>query len=128
MDASLAASARPGMVLAGRFLDAGPWFIGFGIVHALKKSEAVAICLALAHDGELDDTRGGLHELVYPCRIHGDDLVLAAIAPMVTAMALAIDASGANMAAILSGLGEAPRPGGRPAKRSPAKARARSKT
>jgi hypothetical protein len=104
MDRSMAATAEPGTLLAGRFLDAGPWHIGFGIVHTLSKSEAVAICLALSHGGALSDKRDDLHELVYACRIHDDDLMLAAITPMITAMALAIDESDGDLASLFASL------------------------
>jgi hypothetical protein len=108
MDMGLASTARPGTVFAGRFLDAGPWRIGFGIVHVLTNSEAAAICLAFAHRGQLEDKRDALHELVYASRIHGDDLVLVAITPLIAAVSVAIDASDAGMASILAELAAAP--------------------
>lgn len=108
VDMSLAATAQPGAVFAGRFLDVGSWCIGFGIVHTLTKSEATAISLALTHEGELEDRRDALHELVYSCRIHGDALVLAALTPLIAAISLAIDTSEDDLALIVAGLAAAP--------------------
>lgn len=91
MDQALAAQAslHDEILIAGRFVDLGPWHIGFGIVLPLRRSEAVAIRLALS-DGD-DGASDSLHELVYPAHLHGADLVMAALAPMIAALALAID-------------------------------------
>lgn len=93
MDNALAvqAAGRDELLLAGRFLDLGPWYVGFGIVLPLRKSEALAISLTLSHDGELEEKRGDLHELLYLADLYGDSLVMAALEPMIMALAAAID-------------------------------------
>jgi hypothetical protein len=93
MDNALEAqSARRGKItLAGRFVDLGPWHIGFGIVIAVRKSEAMAICMALSDDEELEEKRDDLHELLYSAQLHGHNLVMAALEPMIMSLALAID-------------------------------------
>jgi hypothetical protein len=63
--------------------------------------------LALAHRGQLEDKTDALHELVYASRIHGDDLVLAAIAPLIAAASVSLDGSDAGMASILAELAAA---------------------
>jgi len=107
MDNGLAASAEPGAMFAARFVDLGPWHVGFGIVLMLRKSEAAAILIAVSHGGELADKRGSLHELVYLCRLHHGDLVVAALAPMISALSLAIDASDVELEQIVSGFASA---------------------
>lgn len=91
MDQGLASSASAGMLIAGRLLDLGPWLIGFGIVLPLRRSEAAAILIASSHDGELSDKRDALHELVYSCRMGGDNLVTAALEPLISVISLVID-------------------------------------
>ncbi|HXV74344.1 MAG TPA: hypothetical protein VD713_06395 [Sphingomonadales bacterium] len=93
MDNALEAqSATAGKImLAGRFVDLGPWHIGFGIVIALRKSEAMAICMALSDDEELEEKRDDLHELLYSAQLHGHNLVMAALEPMIMSLAIAID-------------------------------------
>jgi hypothetical protein len=107
MDNGLAASAEQGAMFAARFVDLGPWHVGFGIVLMLRKSEAAAILIALSHDGELADKRDSLHELVYLCRIHDSDLVVAALAPLISVLSLAIDASEVEMEEIISAFASA---------------------
>jgi hypothetical protein len=107
MDNGLAASAEQGAIFAARFVDLGPWHVGFGIVLMLRKSEAAAILIALSHDGELADKRDSLHELVYLCRIHDSDLVVAALAPLISVLSLAIDASEVEMEEIVSAFASA---------------------
>lgn len=107
MDHALAAqTAHHGEILiAGRFLDLGPWHIGFGIVLPLRKSEALAISLALSHEGDLEARRGSLHELLYPAHLHGDDLVMTALEPVIASVALAIDADMIDVEHLAVGLG-----------------------
>ncbi len=93
MDNALAASGERGLVFAGRFVDLGAWHAGLGIVVTLKKSEAAAIVIASLHSGDLAEKREGLHEPVYSSRIHGEDLVMHALQPLILAMAMAIDLS-----------------------------------
>lgn len=109
MDNALAAqvSRRGEIRLAGRFLDLGPWHIGFGIVLPLRKSEALAIGLALSHEDAPEAPRDNLHELIYPAHLHGDNLVMAALEPMIMALAMAVDTdmiSGEDIAASLTTL------------------------
>lgn len=93
MDKALAAQAveSSDIRLAGRFLDVGPWHIGFGIIQTLRKSEALAICLALSSGEEPEAQRDNLHELIYPASLHGDNLVMTALEPMIMALAMGID-------------------------------------
>lgn len=91
MDEAIAASTRPGVLFAGRFVDLGPWLAGFGVAVALRKSEAAAILIALSHGGSLSEKRDTLHELVYLGRIHDADLVLPALEPIISTMAFVID-------------------------------------
>jgi|GEM_PF-7104053 len=93
MDTALAAQAahREGILIAGRFVDLGPWHIGFGIVIPLRKSEMVAIGLALSSSDRPAESRGNLHELFYTVQIHDLDLVMMALEPLISALALAID-------------------------------------
>lgn len=107
MDNGLAASAEQGAMFAARFVDLGPWHTGFGIVLMLRKSEVAAILIALSHDGELADKRDSLHELVYLCRFHHSDLVVAALAPIISALSQVIDASDVEMEEIVSGFASA---------------------
>jgi hypothetical protein len=102
MDESLVAHARPGRIFAMRLIDAGPWHIAFGIVHALKKSEAVAIGLALSYPGVGRESRESLHELVYPCRLQGGDLVIAALEPVIHVLAVEIDESEGDAGSLLA--------------------------
>ncbi|MDP3676458.1 MAG: hypothetical protein Q8R44_15395 [Novosphingobium sp.] len=53
MDQALAAQAATygEFLIAGRFVDLGPWHIGFGILLPLRKSESLAIRLALSDGG-----------------------------------------------------------------------------
>lgn len=107
MDHALAAqTAGLGEILiAGRFVDLGPWHIGFGIIVPLRKSEALAICLAHSHEGSLESRRGSLHELLYPAELHGDDLVMTALEPLITSLALAVDADMIGMSDLAASLG-----------------------
>ena len=107
MDHALTAqAARHGEILiAGRFLDLGPWHIGFGIVLPLRKSQALAISLALSNEGDLEARRGSLHELLYPAHLHGADLVMTALEPVIASVALAIDAGMIDVEHLAVGLG-----------------------
>ncbi len=93
MDNALAAMvAKKGeMLIAGRFLDLGPWHIGFGIVQPLRKSEVLAVSLALSNGEDLETKRGNLHELFYPAELHGESIVLNALESMILALAMAVD-------------------------------------
>ncbi len=90
MDNGLAQTA-PGTIFAARLVDLGPWHIGFGIVVVLRKSEAVAVLIALSHPGELAEKRDSLHELIYGSRIHATNLILEALEPLFLAMSMVID-------------------------------------
>lgn len=100
------ASAEQRAMFAARFVDR-PWHISFGIVLMLRKSEAVAILIALSHNGDLADKRDSLHELVYLCHLHHTDLVVAALAPIISVLSHAIDASDAKLEEIVSGFSSA---------------------
>jgi hypothetical protein len=106
MDKGLAASARRGQQIAGRFIDAGPWHIGFGIVVGLCKSEVAAILLVLNHSGSGVELRESLHELIYRCRLHRRSLVQCAMAPILSVVAFGVDASDESLES-LSRYGEA---------------------
>lgn len=112
MDQALAAQVATWgeFPIAGRFVDLGPWYIGFGIVLPLRKSETVAIRLALSDGEDEQSAQEALHELIYPAHLHGTDLVMAVLEPMITALALAIDSDMldlddlvADLPALLSG-------------------------
>ena len=107
MDQTLAAQAviYREVLVAGRFVDLGPWHIGFGIVVPLRKSEALAIRLALSDGEDIEIACGTLHELVYPSHLHSENLVMTALEPMITALALAIDTDMLDMAELASSLG-----------------------
>lgn len=107
MDQALAAQAATygEILIAGRFADLGPWHIGFGIVLPLRKSEALAIRLALSDGGDIETARGTLHELIYPAYLHGGDLVMTALEPVITALALAIDTDMIDMDDLAASLG-----------------------
>jgi hypothetical protein len=93
MDKALAAQVAhdEDVVIAGRFVDLGPWYIGFGIVIPLRKSEMVAIELTLSASENPAQARGNLHELFYTAQIHDLDLVMMALEPLIAELALAID-------------------------------------
>lgn len=107
MDNALAAQAAQWdeIVIAGRFVDLGPLYIGFGIVLPLRRSEALAISLAISHEGDSETRRDNLHELVYPAHLHGDDLVMAALEPLIAALALTIDTGMIDMDDLAASLG-----------------------
>ncbi len=107
MDNALAAQAAQWdeIVIAGRFVDLGPWYIGFGIILPLRKSEVLAISLAISHEGDLETRRDNLHELVYPAHLHGDNLVMAALEPLISTLALAIDTGTIEMDDLAASLG-----------------------
>jgi hypothetical protein len=107
MDDGLAASAEPGAMFAAHFVDLGPWHVGFGIVLMLRRSEAAAILIALSHHGDLADKRDSLHELLYLCRLHHSDLVVAALSPIISVLSHAIDGSDVEIAEIVSGFASA---------------------
>lgn len=106
MDQALAAQAATlGEVgIAGRFVDLGRWYVGFGIVRPLRKSEVLAIRLALSDEDAAAGARDALHELIYPAHLHGENLVMAALEPMITALALAVDADMIDMDDLAAGL------------------------
>ena len=106
MDQALAAQVTTWgeFPITGQFVDLGPWYIGSGIVVLLRKSETVAIRLAFS-DGEGEQSaQEALHELVYPAHQHGTDLVMAALEPMITALALAIDGDMFDLDDLVAGL------------------------
>lgn len=107
MDKALAAQAAiyREILFTGRFVDLGPWHIGFGIVAPLRKSEALAIRLALSDGEDIEIARGTLHELIYPAHLHGENLVMTALEPMIAALALAIDTDMLDMADLEASLG-----------------------
>jgi hypothetical protein len=102
-DNSLASTGRAGTVVAGRFVDLGPWHIGFGTVVALRRSEAAAIVIALSQCGELEGKRDDLHELIYACRLHDEDLVMEAAMPVIAAFAAAVDSGALPLADVVTG-------------------------
>lgn len=71
----------------------------------MRKSESLAIRLALSDGGDIETARGTLHELIYPAHLHGGDLVMTALEPVITALALAIDTDMLDMADLAAGLG-----------------------
>jgi len=92
MDHGLAQSASARTLLAGRFVDLGPWHIGFGVVSTLRRSEAAALMLSTgAQDGGVTAATRSLHEPIYTARLHGQDLIMLAIEPLVMALSLVID-------------------------------------
>lgn len=91
--------------IAGRFVDLGPWYIGFGIVVPLRKSEAVAIRLGIVNEADITQARAALHELVYPAHLHDLDLVMLALEPAITALAHAIDTGDLGIDDLATGLG-----------------------
>jgi len=107
MDRALAAqvAALGGFQIAGRFVDLGPWYIGFGIVVPLRKSEAVAIRLGIVDEADITQARVALHELVYPAHLHDLDLVMLALEPAITALAHAIDTGDLGIDDLATGLG-----------------------
>jgi hypothetical protein len=107
MDQSLSAqlAGRGEMLIAGRFVDLGPWHIGFGIVQSLRKSEALAISLALSGEDEPAAGCDTLHELLYPVHLHGGNLVMAALEPLIETLALAVDSELIDMNDLTASLG-----------------------
>lgn len=91
--------------IAGRFVDLGPWHIGFGIVVPLRKSEAMAIRLGIVNEADSTQARAALHELVYPAHLHDLDLVMLALEPAITALAHAIDTGDLGIDDLATGLG-----------------------
>ncbi len=88
MDEGLATSVAAGALIAGRFVAIGPWHVGFGVVSNLARSEAVALMLAADHPAT---GRTRLHEVVYRADIHGDNLAMHAIEPLIATLADAVD-------------------------------------
>lgn len=107
MDQALAAQtdSHGEMLFAGRLVDLGPWCVGFGLVVALRKSEVLAIRLAFLGEETIETARSTLHELVYPTQLHGIDLVMTALEPVITALAMAIDEDNLDMDDLATGLG-----------------------
>lgn len=93
MDRALATQAAivGEFLIAGRFVDLGPWHIGFGVVVPLRRSEMVAIRLGIADEADVPDARAMLHELVYPAYLHSLDLVMLALEPAITSLAHLVD-------------------------------------
>lgn len=123
MDQALAAQAAAWgeFPIAGRFVDLGPWYIGFGIVVPLRKSEIVAIRLAVSGAEDKRAAQETLHELIYPSHLHGANLVMAALEPMITAFASAIDSDTIEFDDLIAGL-----PALLPGKPTPKRNRTRS--
>jgi hypothetical protein len=88
VDEGLQASTQVGSLFAGRFLPLGSRLVGFGIVIGLRKSEATAIRMVHAN---VEEWPGGLHEIIYTCRLHGIDLIVEVLRPMLEMLALSID-------------------------------------
>ena len=107
MDQALATQAAiyGEILFTGRFVDLGPWHIGFGIVVPLRKSEALAIRLAVSDGDDIEIARNTLHELIYPSHLHSENLVMTALEPVITALALAIDTDMLDMTDLATGLG-----------------------
>src|SRR5579863_5742722 len=107
MDNALAAlvAKRGETLIAARFVDLGPWQIGFGIVLPLRKSEALAISLTLFEGADLEARRSGLHELLYVTELHDENLVMTALEPLIGALAMAVDADLIDMDDLTAGLG-----------------------
>lgn len=107
MDRALAAqvAALGEFPIAGRFVDLGPWYIGFGIVVPLRRSEAVAIRLGIAGEPDITHVRAALHELVYPAHLHNLDLVMLALEPAITGLARLIDTGDLGIDDLATGLG-----------------------
>lgn len=93
MDASLAehVKKRGKIYIAGRFVDLGPWLLGFGIIATLRKSDTVAIRLALSMMADRQSAQQSLHQLIYSAEIRRSDLVMGAFEPILMDIALAID-------------------------------------
>ncbi len=94
MDEGLAANVAPGALFAGRFVAIGPWHVGFGVVSSLARSEVVALMLAADHPAT---GRTRLHEIVYRADIHGDNLAMHAVEPLIATLSDTIDASTARI-------------------------------
>lgn len=94
MDEGLAASVSVGALFAGRFVAIGPWHVGFGVVSTLARSEAVALMLAADHPAT---GRTRLHEVVYRADVHGDNLAMHAVEPLIATLSDTIDASSATI-------------------------------
>ena len=60
--------------------------------------------LALSDGEDSESARESLHELVYPAQLHGGDLVMAALEPVIAALALAIDTDMLDMDHLAAGL------------------------
>lgn len=107
MDNLLEGEVWPGRepIVAGRLVDLGPWYVSFGILVPLRKSEALAISLVYSQpDGADGVGRDDLHELVYSAQLHGDNLVMRAVEPMIMALALAIDTDAIDLEDIATSL------------------------
>jgi hypothetical protein len=61
--------------------------------------------LALSDEEDLDAMRGNLHELIYPAHLHGENLVMAALEPLIASLAIAIDADMIDLDDLTAGLG-----------------------
>ena len=107
MDHGLAAHAagQGEKLIAGRFLNLGPWHIGFGIVRTIRKSEAVAVRLACSQNGPDRGLRGNLHELIYPAQLHEENIVMTALEQVIMPVAFAIDAGMIDVDALLADFG-----------------------
>jgi hypothetical protein len=103
-DRGLAASASAGTLFAGRFLDLGPWSVGFGVISTLRRSEAAAILIVLSPDETANQQRDCLHELLYACRINDLDLVMTAIEPLIAAVAFTIETSSEDLMELVDSL------------------------
>jgi hypothetical protein len=101
-DDTLSKGGAEGKIIATRLLDLGPWHIGFGNVLVVRRSEAAAILFALSYEGDVSEKRDALHELVYGCWITDDNLVMEALTPLISAIALSIDESEADISELVA--------------------------
>ncbi len=83
MDNALATNGKPGLLFAARFIELGPWHLGFGIVIPLRKSETLALLITFPVDDDIGESQEALSQLVYTSRIHKLDLVRTALDPMI---------------------------------------------
>jgi hypothetical protein len=101
-DDALSKDRVGGKIIAARLLDLGPWHIAFGNALAVRRSEAASILLALSYEGDVSEKREALHELVYGCWITDDNLVMEALTPLISAIALSIDESEADISELVA--------------------------
>lgn len=78
-------------MIVGCFVDFGLWYIGFGIVLFLCKSEVLVIMLVLFDDGEFVIKCCKLYEFVYLVYLYGDDIVIVVLELLVVVFVFVID-------------------------------------